>query len=294
MIRNKENQKFENAVRALEFDKIRERLAYYAPTEGSKALARALMPTSSALIVKKTLAETDCAYAALAAKGMPPFGGVTDITDALDRADRGASVTLAELLAIARVLSATRALRDYNSFAHGEEETALDDYFHRLVPQKALEDEIERSVIGPETLADTASEELYNIRRKMRSAENRVRENLQKFVTGGTYSKYLQENIITMRDGRYVIPVKLEYRNEIKGLVHDTSASGSTLFIEPMSVVEANNELRMLEGKEKDEIERIIAVLSAKVAAVAGGIAANYEIITDRAFIFAKAQLSFS
>ena len=162
------------------------------------------------------------------------------------------------------------------------------------MPQKALEDEIEKSVIGPETLADTASDELYNIRRKMRSAENRVRENLQKFVTGGTYSKYLQENIITMRDGRYVIPVKLEYRNEIKGLVHDTSASGSTLFIEPMSVVEANNELRMLEGKEKDEIERIIAVLSAKVAAVAGGIAANYEIITDLAFIFAKAQLSFS
>ena len=294
MMRNTENQKFENAVRALEFDKIRERLAYYAPTEGSKALARALMPTSSELIVKKTLAETDCAYTALAAKGMPPFGGVTDITDALDRADRGASITLAELLAIARVLSATRALREYNSFAHAEGETALDDYFHRLVPQKALEDEIEKSVIGPETLADTASDELYNIRRKMRSAENRVRENLQKFVTGGTYSKYLQENIITMRDGRYVIPVKLEYRNEIKGLVHDTSASGSTLFIEPMSVVEANNELRMLEGKEKDEIERIIAVLSAKVAAVAGGIAANYEIITDLAFIFAKAQLSFS
>ena len=294
MMKNKENLKFENAVRALEFDKIREKLAYFAPTEGAKALARELMPTSSELMVKKTLAETDCAYTALAAKGMPPFGGVTDITDALDRADRGASITLAELLAIARVLSATRALRDYNSFAHAEEETALDDYFHRLVPQKALEDEIEKSVIGPETLADTASDELYNIRRKMRSAENRIRESLQKFVTGGTYSKYLQENIITMRDGRYVIPVKLEYRNEIKGLVHDTSASGSTLFIEPMSVVEANNELRMLEGKEKDEIERIIAVLSAKVAAVAGGIAANYEIITDLAFIFAKAQLSFS
>ena len=294
MMKQTENTKFENAVRALEFDKIREKLAYFAPTEGSKALARTLMPTSSALVVKKTLAETDAAYSALAAKGMAPFGGVTDITDALDRADRGASVTLAELLAIARVLAATRALKEYNSFAHGEEPTALDDYFHRLVPQKHLEDEIESAVIGPETLADTASDELYNIRRKMRSAENRVRENLQKFVTGGTYSKYLQENIITMRDGRYVIPVKLEYKNEIKGLVHDTSASGSTLFIEPMSVVEANNELRMLEGKEKDEIERIIAMLSAKVAAVAGGIAANYEIITDLAFIFAKAQLSFS
>ncbi len=294
MINTMENTKFESAVRALEFDKIRERLARFAPTEGSKALARALMPTTSAMMVKKTLAETDTAYTALAAKGMPPFGGVTDILDSLDRADRGAAITLPELLAIARVLSATRALKEYNAYAHGEEPTVLDDYFHRLVPQKPLEDEINSAVIGPETLADTASDELYNIRRKMRSAESRVRENLQKYVTGGTYAKYLQENIITMRDGRYVIPVKLEYKNEIKGLVHDTSASGSTLFIEPMSVVEANNELRVLEGREKDEIERIIALLSAKVAAVAGGIKADYEIITDLAFIFAKAQLSFS
>ena len=293
MIDTMETTKFESAIRALEFDKIREKLAYFAPTEGAKALARALTPTSSAIMVRRTLAETDAAYTALAAKGMPPFGGVSDILDALDRADRGASITLPELLAVARVLSATRALKEYNSFAHGEEITALDDYFHRLVPQKHLEDEINSAIIGPETLADTASDELYNIRRKMRSAENRVRENLQKYVTGGTYAKYLQENIITMRDGRYVIPVKLEYKNEIKGLVHDTSASGSTLFIEPMSVVEANNELRVLEGKEKDEIERIIALLSSKVAAVAGGIKADYEIITDLAFIFAKAQLSF-
>ena len=160
-MKNTDTAKFENAVRALEFDKIREKLAYFAPTDGSKALARALMPSSSALLVKRTLAETDCAYTALAAKGMPPFGGVTDITEALDRADRGASITLAELLAVARVLSATRALRDYNSFAHGEGETALDDYFHRLVPQKQLEDEIEKAIIGPETLADTASDELY-------------------------------------------------------------------------------------------------------------------------------------
>jgi DNA mismatch repair protein MutS2 len=294
MIKIMENSDFESAVRALEFDKIREKLAHFAPTEGSKALARALMPTASAMMVKKTLAETDAAYAAVAAKGMPPFGGVSDILDALDRADRGASLQLAELLAVARVLSATRALKDYNSFAHGEEPTVLDDYFHRLVPQKHLEDEINSAIIGPESLADTASDELYNIRRKIRSAENRVRETLQKFVTGGTYSKYLQDQIITMRDGRYVIPVKLEYKNEIKGLVHDTSASGSTLFIEPLSVVEANNELRVLEGKEKDEIERIIGILSSKVAAVAGGIKADYEIITDLAFIFAKAQLSFS
>lgn len=290
----KENTKFAAAVRTLEFDKIREKLAYHAPTEGAKALARELMPITSVMMIKKMLAQTDTAYSALVAKGMPPFGGVSDITDAVDRAERDASLTLSELLAIARVLSATRALKDYNSFDHKDEVTALDDHFIRLVPQKYLEDEINKAIISPEALADTASDELYNIRRKMRSAENRVRENLQKYVTGGTYSKYLQDQIITMRDGRYVIPVKLEYRNEIKGLVHDTSASGSTLFIEPMSVVEANNELRMLEGKEKDEIERIIMILSAKVGAVSGCIKANYEIITELAFIFAKAQLSFS
>lgn len=290
----KENTKFAAAVRTLEFDKIRERLAYHAPTEGAKALARELMPVTSVMMIKKMLAETDAAYSSLVAKGMPPFGGVSDITDAVDRAERDASLTLSELLAIARVLSATRALKEYNSFDHKDEVTALDDHFIRLVPQKHLEDEINKAIISPEALADTASDELYNIRRKMRSAENRVRENLQKYVTGGTYSKYLQDQIITMRDGRYVIPVKLEYRNEIKGLVHDTSASGSTLFIEPMNVVEANNELRMLEGKEKDEIERIIMILSAKVGAVSGCIKANYDIITELAFIFAKAQLSFS
>ena len=284
MIKTMEHKRYEGAVRALEFDKIREKLAYFAPTEGSKSIARELMPVSSAIVVKKTLAETDAAYRDIASKGMPPFGGVTDITDPLDRADRGASLQLTELLDIARVLSATRSMRDYNSYAHADTATALDDYFHRLVPQKQLEDEINNAIIGPETVADTASDELYNIRRKMRSAENRVRDNLQKFVSGA-YSKYLQDNIITMRDGRYVIPVKLEYKNEIKGLVHDTSASGSTLFIEPLSVVEANNELRVLEGKEKDEIDRIISMLSAKVAAVAGAIKADYDIITELAFI---------
>ncbi len=289
-----EKLRFAGAVRTLEFDKIREKLAYFAPTEGAKKLARSLMPVTSAQMVKKMLAETDTAYSSLAAKGMAPFGGVSDITDAIDRAERDALLTLPELLAIARVLAATRALKEYNSFDHKDEVTSLDDYFVRLTPQKHLEDEINSAIIGPETLADTASDELYNIRRKMRAAENRVRESLQKYVTGGTYAKYLQDQLITMRDGRYVIPVKLEYKNEIKGLVHDTSASGSTLFIEPMCVVEANNEIRVLEGKEKDEIERIIAILSAKVGAVSGAIKANYEIITDLAFIFAKAQLSFS
>ena len=289
-----ETTEFSSAIHTLEFDKIREKLASFAPTLGSKELALSLVPVSSPIMVKKLLSLTDAAYRDVVAKGMPPFGGVSDVLSAADRADRGSSLTLPELLSIARLFSAVRALRDYNSFEHSDEECVLDDYFVRLVPQKHLEDEINGAIIGPETIADTASDDLLNIRRKMRSAENRIRENLQKFVTGNSYSKYLQDQIITMRDGRYVIPVKLEYKNEIKGLVHDTSASGSTLFIEPMCVVEANNELRVLEGKEKDEIERIIYILSQKVAAVSGAVRSDYEIITELALIYAKAKMSFS
>lgn len=289
-----ETTEFSSAIHTLEFDKIREKLASFAPTYGSKELALSLVPVSSPIMVKKLLSLTDAAYRDVVAKGMPPFGGVSDVLSAADRADRGSSLTLPELLSVARLFSAVRALRDYNSFEHSDEECVLDDYFVRLVPQKHLEDEINGAIIGPETIADTASDDLFNIRRKMRSAENRIRENLQKFVTGSSYSKYLQDQIITMRDGRYVIPVKLEYKNEIKGLVHDTSASGSTLFIEPMCVVEANNELRVLEGKEKDEIERIICILSQQVAAVSGAVRSDYEIITELALIYAKAKMSFS
>lgn len=287
-------ENFSGTLRTLEFDKICEKLAGFAPTQGAKKLALSLVPTPSSEMTKKLLSQTDAAYRAVVAKGMPPFGGVSDITDIADRADRGASLTLAELLTVARLFSAVRALKDYNNFEHGEDDGVLDDYFICLVPQKHLEDEINSAVISSDTLADTASDELLSIRRKMRSAENRVRENLQKFVTGNSYSKYLQEQIITMRDGRYVIPVKLEYKNEIKGLVHDTSASGSTLFIEPMCVVEANNELRVLEGREKDEIERIISVLSQKVASVSAELRSNYDIITELALIFAKARFSLS
>ena len=177
-----EKMKFAGAVRTLEFDKIREKLAYFAPTQGAKKLALSLMPVTSAIMVKRMLAETDTAYTCLVAKGMPPFGGVSDITDAIERAERDALLTLPELLAVARILAATRALKDYNSFDHKDEITALDDYFARLVPQKHLEDEINSAVIGPETIADSASDELYNIRRKMRAAENRIRESLQKYI----------------------------------------------------------------------------------------------------------------
>jgi DNA mismatch repair protein MutS2 len=283
---------FDRAIATLEFDKIREMLATVCPTEGAKALARALRPSRTIGTVRRMLAETDAAKQLQTTKGMPPFGGVCDITSFVERADKGAVLPPAEILAIGRMLSSARGAKEYRNEDHTAE-TALDEYFARLTPNKKLEEKITRCIASEDMIADTASDTLYNIRRKMRQENNRIRDSLQKYISGGSYSKFLQEQIVTMRDGRYVIPVKQEYKNEIKGLVHDTSASGATLFIEPLAVVESNNELRLLERKEADEIERILSELSADIATNASSLLENYRNLTLLAFIFGKSQLSF-
>lgn len=282
---------FEKAIVTLEFDKIRQMLCDVAPTAGAKSMALSLMPSASAAEVRTLLAETDAAKAMQALKGMPPFYGIADVTDSLERADKGAVLSTRELLDIGSVLRAARGLRDYANLSHSEE-NALTEYFSRLVPNKYLEEKISRCIQSEDMISDAASEKLADIRRHIRIENSRVREILQKYITSPEYSKHLQEQIVTMRDGRYVIPVRAESKNEIKGLVHDTSASGATLFIEPLSVVEANNNLRVLETKERDEIERILAELSADASAAASGIITNYENITLLAFAFAKSQLS--
>ena len=283
---------FDRAMTTLEFDKVREMLASVCPTEGSKALARVMRPSRAIGTVRRMLAETDAAKSMQMTKGMPPFGGVSDITPAVERADKGATLNAAEILSVGRMLSASRAVMDYRK-EDRTEQTALDEYFLRLIPNKKLEEKIMRCIVSDDMIADTASDKLYDIRRKMRSENNRIRDSLQKYISGGNYSKYLQEQIVTMRDGRYVIPVKQEYKNEIKGLVHDTSASGATLFVEPLSVVEANNELRLLERMEADEIERLLSELSADIAMIAGSLLDNYRNLTLLAFIFGKSQLSY-
>ena len=282
---------FEKAIVTLEFDKIRQMLCDVAPTAGAKSMALSLMPSASAAEVRTLLAETDAAKAMQALKGMPPFYGIADVTDSLERADKGAVLSTRERLDIGSVLRAARGLRDYANLSHSEE-NALTEYFSRLVPNKYLEEKISRCIQSEDMISDAASEKLADIRRHIRIENSRVREILQKYITSPEYSKHLQEQIVTMRDGRYVIPVRAESKNEIKGLVHDTSASGATLFVEPLSVVEANNNLRVLETKERDEIERILAELSADASAAAGGIITNYENITLLAFAFAKSQLS--
>lgn len=283
----------EKTLRSLEFDKICEMLASFAPTEGSKTAARILMPSDDIETVLKKQRRTTDAKRLCDAKGMPSFGMVKDVSESCERADKGATLSPGELLAIASVLRTARTLSDY---CHGNHlfDTVLDEIFDRLMPNRTLEERISRSIISEELIADEASDTLANIRRQIRITNNKIKETLQKYIQGGSHAKYLQENIVTTRNGRYVIPVKAECKNEVKGLIHDTSSSGATIFVEPVAVVEANNELRVLESKEQHEIEKILSELSVKVSEVSDAIWLNYRNITELAFAFACAQMSFA
>ena len=274
----------------LEFDKILAMLTECAPTEGAKHLALCLTPTDDRVEIARRLARTTDARRLTEVKGMPPFGHVRDVSAACERAEKGAMLTARELLEIADVLRAARQLQDYNRL-NRTFPTALDEIFGRLLPGRALEEKITRSILSEDTIADEASRELADIRRKIRETNNRIRETLQHYISGA-YSRVLQDNLITTRNGRYVLPVRAECKNEVKGLVHDTSSSGATLFIEPMAVVEANNGLRMLQGREEHEIERILFALSADVSAVSESLRLNYYNLTALAFAFACGELS--
>lgn len=282
---------YEKALKTLEYDKILASLAECAPTEGAKELALALRPENDPDRILRMQRLTTEAKEMQTVKGMPSFGRIKDIRDAAERASKGAVLSFRDLLDIANVLRTSRSLIEY-SRTNRRESTTVDDIFERLIPDKKLEDRIYTSIISEDTMADEASPALSDIRRKMKAANNRIKDTLQGFVSGA-YSKYLQENIITQRNGRYVIPVKVECKSEVRGLVHDTSASGATLFIEPLSVVEANNELRVLQVKEAGEIERILTELSAACGGIENSLRLNYNNITELAFIFAKSELSF-
>ncbi len=282
---------FEKALKTLEYNKILELLTKFAHTQGAKEMARALTPSDNIWEIKNMLCQTTDALEYLNKKGMPSFGNVIDITFAVDNARKGAVLTIPTLLDIANVLRTSRGLLEYSK-GDVNSENVLIEIFDRLYTDKNLENRIFKALISEDTVADDASPALSDIRRKIRNTNSKIKDSLQKYINSPNYSKYLQENIITIRNGRYVIPVKVEYKNEVKGLVHDTSSTGSTLFIEPMPVVDANNELRELENKEKVEIERILYMLSSACADRAEEIILNYENITLLSFIFAKAGLS--
>ena len=280
----------EKTLITLEFDKIRAMLADACPTAGAAELAYGLTPAEHVEQVRRRQRRTTDAKRLSDAKGMPSFGSVTDVGDSCERAEKGAVLTPRELMDVAGVLRSARGLLEY-SRANRTFETVLDEVFERLMPNRQLEDRITRSILSEELIADEASPALGDLRRKLRAANAKVKETLASYM-GGSYSKYLQESIVTQRNGRYVIPVRAECRNEIKGLIHDTSSSGATIFVEPMAVVDANNEVRMLEAKEAHEIERILAELSAQVAGIGQALMLNYHNITELAFVFGCAELS--
>lgn len=280
----------EKTLTTLEFDKIREMLANLCPTDGAAAAAMALCPEDRREIVQKRLSRTTDARRLLDTKGLPPFGTVRDMGDACERALKGAVLTPREILDAALLMRSSRSLLDYIR-SNKLFETSLDEIFERLFPNRPLEEKIFRSIISEDMIADEASAALADIRRKIRASNSKIKETLSKYVSG-SYSKYLQENIVTQRNGRYVVPVKAEYRNEVRGLIHDTSSSGATVFIEPMAVVDENNELRVLEAKEAHEIERILSELSESIAGFAPSLNLNYRNITEIAFAFGCANLS--
>ena len=279
--------------KSLELDKVLKMLADHASCEDAKQLALELKPESNLDAAQALMNQTRDAHMLLARFGGPSFGGLTNVNNALFRADAGSTLSLRELLDVAAVLRTIRAIVQWRSTNEGVE-TVLDIYFSALVPNKFLEDMITSAIISEEEIADNASPLLADIRRKIRTQESKVKEQLGKFTHNSNYSKYLQDNIITTRNGRYVVPVKNEYRGEIPGLVHDTSSSGATIFIEPMPIVEANNQIRLLRNQEEDEIDRILAEMSATVGSFANTIKNSYECAVELNLIFAKAQLAYS
>lgn len=277
-------------LKTLEYDKIIEMLAECAMTDGARARAYSLSPTDDYDTVIERQNRTDDAKRLINAKGYPSFSAPESALASADRAYKGAILSPRELLDVASLLRSARMVLDYMS-TDKPFETSLDHIFARLLPKRELEERITRSIISVDLIADEASTELAEIRRKIRNTNNKIKDTLQSYV-GGARLKYLQENIVTMRNGRYVVPVKAEYRNEMKGLVHDTSSSGATLFVEPLAVVEANNELKTLAAREEQEIERILSSLSAECADASSIITLDYHNITDLAFAFACATLA--
>lgn len=279
----------EKTLRVLEFNKVKEKLKTYAITESGKRLVDGLTPYSSIYEVRKKLEESNEALDLLIRKGAPPFEGLFDTREALERAGKGGILTAGQLLRIGGMLRCSRRFKEY--IERKEDEISykhLEDLAYILTPIKKLENEIEKAIVSEEEISDKASQTLYGIRRSLKEKNSSVREKINSIVRAN--SKYLQDSLYTMRGDRYVIPVKAEYKGAVPGLVHDQSSSGATLFIEPMSLVNLNNEIKELMLKEKAEIERILSELSALVYENIEEVNNNYKILTELDFIFAKGK----
>ena len=284
---------FEKSIRTLELPAVLELLARHAVSDEAKARCLRLRPSTEAAAVEHLLDETDAAKVRVGLHGSPSFAGVKDVSRPLDRADHGGVLNTRELLDIAGVLTAARRVSDYDAERQGEA-TAIDRLFSALHVNRYLEDKIRSAILDEETIADTASPELADIRRSMRAAASKGRQILQRIISSPSYAKVLQEALITQRDGRFVVPVKAECKGSLPGLVHDVSSSGATLFVEPMGVVQANNELKELQAKEDKEIDRVLRILSGECAAQRENILYDYDLLVQLDTIFARAQLSYA
>ena len=279
-------------TKALELDKILEMVAEECSSQDGAQLARELEPVHTAAEAQWLLGETDAAFVAMAKYGAPSFYGMKNVTNPLRRAQAGGGLGLRELLDIGATLRTIRGLTQWWGKS-GSVTTALTPRFEVLAPNKYLEEKIFTCIVNEEEVADNASPALASIRRKIRAASQQVRDQLDKLIHSQAHQKHLQESIVTQRGGRYVVPVKAEFRGEVPGLVHDTSASGATVFVEPMSVVEANNEIRVLRSDEQDEIARILLELSGEAGSFADSIIESYHYAVELDLIFAKAQVAY-
>lgn len=278
-------------LKTLELDKVLKMLSDIASNEETKRMALSLRPDTDLASVRRENLKTDQALELSIQFGMPPLGSFKDISVSAKRAKTGAVISLRDLMDIAAMLRQISSLsRWYKSCENVE--TELDYLFSRLMPNDYLLERLDRSIISETEISDSASPELAAIRRKINRAELQLRETLDKMVKNKTTQQYLQETNVTIRDGRFVLPVKTEYRGQVSGLVHDTSATGQTIFVEPMAVVEANNDIRILQGKEQEEIERIIRELCGMCGEYADILCENYKICTELALYFAKAELA--
>lgn len=283
---------YQKSLDKLELSAVLSMLSQQASSQEAKRRCAAIAPCTDSDDVIRLQAQTSAACALISAKGSPGLNGIEDVGESLARADRGGVLSAGELLRIARVLRCARTVKNYAET--DAVSTVLDAYFWELMGNKYLEDKIETAIISEEEIADAASPELADIRRHIRIQSSKIRESLQKVISSPTYAKYLQESIITIRSDRFVVPVKSEFKNAVPGLVHDVSSSGSTVFIEPMQAVNANNALRELFLAERKEIERILAELSAEAAAYREHIDRNFEMLVFLDCVFARAKLSFA
>ena len=282
------NQK---ALRTLEYDKIIEKLAEYAASEPAKALCRELTPSADYDEIVKNQAETTDAVTRIRQKGSVSFGGIRDIRDSLKRLDIGSSLSITELLAASSLMTAAARVKAYGRHEDSEfPDDSLEELFRSLEPLTPVNNEIKRCILSEDEVSDDASPGLRHVRRSMKTTQDRIHTQLNSILNSSR--SYLQEAVITMRDGRYCLPVKAEYKNQVAGMVHDQSSTGSTLFIEPMAIIRLNNDLRTLEIQEQKEIEAVLADLSNQLAPYQEELRSDLDILTHLDFVFAKAALS--